>query len=247
MIQAVIVEDERLSADRLKGLIEKHTPQVEIIQILDSVAVAREWLQINSRFDLIFLDIQLNDGTSFDLLIEGLIQCPIIFSTAYDQYAIKAFKYNSIDYLLKPVNVDELKVAVEKFQRVTERKPDISQLTRLVKGDFKKRFLVKLGERLQSVEVTEIAYFYYDSGVTFLATKTGKKWPVDTSIESLEDTLNPLEFFRINRKLIVNLQGISEIHTYFNGRLLLKLDPAPSFETIVSRERVSEFKLWMDL
>jgi DNA-binding LytR/AlgR family response regulator len=247
MIQAVILEDERLSADRLKALIEKHTPEVDIIQILDSVSAAREWLQTKPKFDLIFLDIQLNDGTSFDLLMDGLIHCPIIFTTAYDQFAIKAFKYNSVDYLLKPVNVDELKVAVEKYQKITEKTPDISQLTRLVKGDFKKRFLVKLGERLQSVEVTEIAYFFYDSGVTFLTTKTGKKWPVDTTIESLEDALNPLEFFRINRKLIVSLQGISEIHTYFNGRLLLKLDPAPTFETIVSRERVSEFKLWMDL
>ena len=247
-MKAVIVEDERLSADRLRSLVQKVSPDIEVLEILDSVGTARDWLSANSQPDVMFLDIQLNDGTSFDLLSEGLISCPVIFTTAYDQFAVKAFKFNSVDYLLKPVESTELEKAIEKFQRNREATSiDLSRLSKMVTGDYKKRFLVKLGEKFQSVEIGEVAYFYYDEGITFLMTKAGKKWPIDLSIESLEGVLNPLEFFRINRKLIICLPAISEIHTYFNGRLLLKLNPTTTFETIVSRERVSDFKKWMDL
>lgn len=251
MIRAVIVEDERLSADRLKSLIERLNPSMEVVAVLDSVGSAREWFQDQKAPDLLFLDIQLNDGISFDLLLEGAIHCPIIFTTAYDQFAIKAFKFNSIDYLLKPVELEALRQALAKFERsaksVNVDAPTVTRLERIVSDDFKKRFLVKLGEKFQSVDIGEVAYFFYQEGITYLQTRSGKKWPIDQTLEVLEEVLNPIEFFRVSRKLIISLPAVSEIHTYFNSRLLLKLTPQANFETIVSRERVADFKRWMDL
>lgn len=254
-MQALIIEDERLSADRLKVLINKIDPEIEVLAILDSVSSSRHWFRDNSPPDILFLDIQLNDGLGFDVLTELQIEIPVIFTTAYDNYAIKAFKFNSIDYLLKPIDETDLQHSIEKLKSQNKQSEasghgagqDFGQLKKIITGDFKKRFLVKLGDQYRSVNVEDIAYFYYRDGMTYLMTMDGKKYPVDYSMDQIENLLHPLEFFRVNRKLIVSLDCIKEIHSYFNSRLLLRLTPAVDDEVIVSRDRVADFKRWMDI
>ncbi|MEM9327689.1 MAG: LytTR family DNA-binding domain-containing protein [Bacteroidota bacterium] len=253
MMQALIVEDERLSAERLKHMIAKVDPQMEIVGILDSVKSSKEWLRDNSPPDVLFLDIQLNDGTGFDLLNVAEVNVPVIFTTAYDNYAIKAFKFNSIDYLLKPIEESELEASIKKLKKsepggdLTSPEQDFGHLQKIITGDFKQRFLVKLGDQYQSVLIPEIAYFQYNDGMCYVVVKEGRKYPLDYTMDQLEGLLNPLEFYRVNRQLLVSLAAIKEIHSYFNSRLLLRLAPDCDAEVIVSRDRVSDFKRWMDL
>ncbi|MEQ9424644.1 MAG: LytTR family DNA-binding domain-containing protein [Cyclobacteriaceae bacterium] len=250
-MDVVIVEDERPSADRLRRMISKCEGNIEVAAIIDSVKSGSDWFKENSPPDLMFLDIQLSDGTAFDLLNEISAKPPIIFTTAYDQYAIKAFKFNSVDYLLKPLNQQELEKALEKFYSMESIEPaeisDFGSIDRIITGDFKRRFLVKIGEQYQKVEVDQIAYFQYDCGLTYIFCPDGKKYPIDHTLDSLENMLHPLEFFRINRKSLVSIKAIDQIHSYFNSRLLLKLNPRTDEDPIVSRDRVGGFKRWMDL
>lgn len=251
-MDVVIVEDERLSADKLVRMIAKFDPTIEVIATLDSVKKGIEWFKENSPPDLILLDIQLSDGTCFDLLREVDCCPPIIFTTAYDQYAIKAFKFNSVDYLLKPLNQKELETALIKWMdhdntNRSEWHDSFGQVDQLINGDFKKRFLIKIGEQFQKIEVTDIAFFKYEESLTYIYNLEGKKWPIDQSLDNLENMLHPLEFFRVNRKMFVSLSAINQIHTYFNSRLLLKLKPEMDEEVIVSRDRVGDFKRWMDV
>ena len=255
-MHALIIEDERLSADRLKVLINKIDPEIRILDVLHSVSSTRNWFRDNSPPDILFLDIQLNDGLGFDVLTEMKIEIPVIFTTAYDNYAIKAFKFNSIDYLLKPIDETDLKHSLEKLK--AQNRPvesagkenigqDFGQLKKILTGDFKKRFLVKLGDQFRSVNIENVSYFHYHHGMTYLIADDGKKYPLDYTMDQVESLLHPLEFFRINRKLILGLSSIKEIHSYFNSRLLLRLSPELSDEVIVSRDRVGDFKRWMDL
>ena len=255
-MQALIIEDERLSADRLKVMIQKLDPDIQILDVLDSVNSARNWFRDHSPPDILFLDIQLNDGLGFDVLTEMKIEVPVIFTTAYDNYAIKAFKFNSIDYLLKPIDEADLQHSIEKL-RAQDRQPeavptsgvgqDFGQLKKILTGDFKKRFLVKLGDQYRSINVEEVSYFHYQEGMTYVVVNDGRKYPLDYTMDHIESLLHPLEFFRINRKLILSLSSIKEIHSYFNSRLLLRLSPELEDEVIVSRDRVGDFKRWMDL
>ncbi len=251
MMQALIVEDERLSAERLKTLINKVDPEMEIAGILNSVSSSKEWLRDNSPPDVMFLDIQLNDGTGFDLLSEIEESCPVIFTTAYDNYAIKAFKFNSVDYLLKPIDETELASSIKKLkQQASVPAPpeqDYGKLQKIITGDFKQRFLVKLGDQYQSVVIPEISYFLYQDAMCYVVVKEGRKYPIDYTMDQLEGLLNPLEFFRINRQMLLCLSAIKEIHSYFNSRLLLRLAPDHEEDVIVSRDRVGDFKRWMDL
>ncbi len=251
MMQALIVEDERLSAERLKSLIAKVDPEMEIAGILNSVSSSKEWLRDNSPPDVMFLDIQLNDGTGFDLLSEVEDSCPVIFTTAYDNYAIKAFKFNSVDYLLKPIDETELASSIKKLKQQasvpTPQEQDFGKLQKIITGDFKQRFLVKLGDQYQSVVIPEISYFVYQDAMCYVVVKEGRKYPIDYTMDQLEGLLNPLEFFRINRQMLLCLSAIKEIHSYFNSRLLLRLAPDHEEDVIVSRDRVGDFKRWMDL
>ncbi len=251
-MRVIIIEDELRSAERLRKMLIKLEADIEIDAILDSLVSAREWFRDNSPPDLAFLDIQLGDGTSFELLHELKNDFPVIFTTAFDQYAIKAFKYKSIDYLLKPVVEEELVQAIEKYQASGNlpSKPLVQDLVsthRLITGDFKKRFLIKIGEQYKPVTIDEVAYFYSRDNQTYLMTLPGKYYPIDQSLEQIENSLNPLEFFRVSRKMLIGLNAIAEVHTYFNSRLLIKLQPSTDLECLVSRERVSDFKSWMDL
>ncbi|MEQ8245039.1 LytTR family DNA-binding domain-containing protein [Fulvivirga sp.] len=249
----VIVEDEKLSAERLKSLVHQIDPKIEVVGMLSSVSEATEWFRDNSPPDIVLLDIQLSDGTGFDILTTMSALPCVIFTTAYDEYALKAFKYNSIEYLLKPIDKNELETALQKFGQINRQTiydsafvKKIENVEKSITGEYKKRFLIKIGEQFKNIDVENIAYIYYQNGSCNVCTTDDKKLPVDYSLDQLEELLNPADFLRVNRQLIVKATAISEIHTYFNSRLLLILSPSFNEEVIVSRDRVSTFKSWMD-
>lgn len=252
-MKILIIEDELPAAKRLEKMVHRFIEDAEILAKLDSVETAVDWLQTFPKPDLIFMDIQLADGLSFDIFTQTEIQSPIIFTTAYDQYTLKAFKVNSVDYLLKPIDPEELNQALQKFkkhyfnQQVSYDQNLIEQLLHSVtKQDYKERFLVKTGQHLQHISVDNIAYFYSEDGMVYLQTQINKRYVVDYTLDHLARLLDPNSFFRINRKFITNVSSIQKIHTYFNSRLLLELQPKISDEVIVSRDRVGDFKRWLD-
>lgn len=247
-MNAIIIEDEQLTADRLKKLIIEHT-SVKVIQTFYSVVSGKKWLAENEPPDILFLDIQLGDGTGFDIL-DALKSFPrVIFTTAFDKYVLDAFKYNSVDYLLKPVKSEDLVAAVEKLKKV-QNQGDVgtimSNLKSQLQGGYKKRFLVKTGHKFQSVPVEEIAYFYSESSTTYLRTVSGDSLIIDHSLDDLQKILNPDRYFRINRHMMICDDHIVTIDSYFNNRLLISLKPEFSTQVIVSREKVRAFKDWLD-
>ncbi len=252
MMKAVIVEDEAIASRRLASLIGEIAPEMEIVGQLTSVENGTQWFRENTMPDLIFLDIQLNDGYGFDIL-DGLENHPpVIFTTAYNEYAIRGFKYNGLDYLLKPIDRNDLRDALFKFKKKNQsiRINDvqkIEQLKGLFSKEYKRRFMVKVGNHFNTFSIEDIAYFKSHEGVIFLHTHKGQEFPVEYTIDQLEDILDPVKFFRINRKFMVSVEAVQEIHTYFNSRLLLKLNPKQEEQVIVSRERTGNFKKWLDL
>ena len=249
----VIVEDEKLSAERLRSMVLQIDSKIEVTALLSSVSEAIEWFRDNSPPDIVLLDIQLSDGTGFDILATMSTLPCIIFTTAYDEYALKAFKYNSIEYLLKPIDKNELETALLKFSQINRQAiydsafvKKIENVEKTITGEYKKRFLIKIGEQFKNIEVDNIAYIYHQNGSCNICTTDDKKLPIDYSLDQLEEVLNPADFLRVNRQLIVKASAIAEIHTYFNSRLLLMLSPSFNGEVIVSRDRVSAFKSWMD-
>jgi len=254
-MNVLIVEDEALAAERLEQLIKKVNPNVDILAQLDTVKDTISYLESNPPLDLIFLDIQLADGKSFDVFDQVNCQVPIIFTTAYDNYSIKAFKHNSVDYLLKPIKWDELQQAMQKFNKLWQANQKmnfnykaLAQAFEEMQRAYKKRFLVKYGSRLIFQSVEDIACFFADGKmVHMLAGQEGKKFLMDYSLEELEmNQLDPQKFFRISRKHIVRAEAISEIRTYAGNRLTLKLNVPTDQELIVSRDKVSDFKTWLN-
>ncbi|MCP4460400.1 MAG: response regulator transcription factor [Cytophagales bacterium] len=246
--RAIIIEDEKLTADRLEQLVHSHT-EVDVTANLSSMKSAVQWLQQNPLPDIVFLDIQLGDGSGFDVL-DAIDAYPhVIFTTAFDQYVMEAFKHNSLDYLLKPVQVEELQTAVQKFDKVRPE-VDVSsafdQLNVRLFKKYKRKFLVKIGMKYRSVSIEEIGYFHSQDSVTYLCSKGGNFWIIDQSLEELESLLDPQSFFRINRHMIISENQISSIDSYFNSRLSLELMPAFAGDVIVSREKVKAFKNWLD-
>lgn len=251
MTEIVIVEDERLTAERLRSLVLSCDDDFNVAAMLPSVNKAREWFRGNSPPDLVFLDIQLSDGTCFDVLKSIDPSPPVIFTTAYHEYAMKAFKFNSIDYLLKPIDKEELQKAINKFKSLnpvqfTVRDIAYDKWNNIISNNHKRRFLVKLGDQYRNVDVQDIGFFQYEETSTYLVTFHGKKLPIDYSLDQLEELLNPMDFFRVNRQFLVHINAISQINTYFNSRLLLALSPHSTQQVIVSRDRVPDFKRWMD-
>lgn len=248
----LLIEDEQPAAKRLANLIRECRPQAHILPAIDSVEAAVKWLAMNIAPDLIFMDIQLADGLSFDIFNQIKIQSPLIFTTAYDQYTLKAFKVNSVDYLLKPIDPEELTAAFDKFDQIFGKKVDydLSAIQQLIKSmsqpAYKERFLVRVGQQMIYIQVTDIQYFYSEDGLAYAKTNDNKKHLIDYTLEQLEESLNPADFFRINRKLIAHVNSIVKIAPYFNSRLKLEIKPKPEFEVIVSRERVNDFKKWLD-
>lgn len=247
-----IVEDEQPAAKRLEQLIVQVRPAARLLGTADSVTQAVAWLQQNPPPALIFMDIHLADGLSFEIFQHLDIQSTVIFTTAFDQYALKAFKVNSIDYLLKPITAEELAAAFQKFDHFVGKKTSLDSslidhlLNRLQSPNFKTRFLVKQGNALIYILVQDLRYCYSEDSLVFALLTDGKKQHLDYTLEQLENVLDPQQFFRINRKVVVSADAITKIHPYFNNRLKLDLQPKPPFEVIVSREKVSAFKAWLD-
>jgi two-component system response regulator LytT len=249
----LIVEDEELAVKKLQKTLAGVDPSASVVGVTDSIQGTVEWLQANNNADLILMDIELADGQSFEVFNQVEVKAPVIFTTSYDEYALKAFKVNSVDYLLKPVQSEDLQAALNKYKKLAQdRKPDF-QLESLVKQlqqqlqpkEYRKRFLVKHAQKLVSVDVEEIAYFYSDGRLNFFKTSDNKKFVVDYTMEELEDMLDPEKFFRISRSFYVAVEAIEKIDDYFGNRLILQLKPAVDKEALVSREKVSDFKKWM--
>ena len=251
-ITAVVIEDEMPAARLLSRKLEKL--HIQPVAMLHSVAEAVEWFLANRHPDLIFLDIQLSDGLSFEIFDACSISSPIIFTTAYDEYALKAFKLNSIDYLLKPIDEDDLQAAVAKFRNQAQAKSfssiDFDQikllLTNPIDRGFKQRFSVRVGHQLKVIPVEEVECFYSENKGTYLHTLDNRDYLLDTTLELLEQELDPKSFFRISRKFILPLSSVREITLYTNSRLKVLLPTYRGDEVVVSRERVPAFRTWLD-
>ncbi|RBA28062.1 LytR/AlgR family response regulator transcription factor [Flavobacterium tibetense] len=247
----LIIEDEKPAARLLQRKVEKLGLHVNTM--LHSVEEALTWFHNNQHPDLIFLDIQLSDGLSFEIFEQIDIKSAVIFTTAYDEYALRAFKLNSIDYLLKPIDEDELEIAISKFknqfQKNTISNLDFEAIKRMlvnpVEKEYKKRFSVKIGHQLKVIPIEEVECFYSENKGTYLHTLDNRDYLLDTTLEILENEINPKDFFRINRKFIIPLKSIKEIQVYTNSRLKIVLPSYKDDEVIVARERVSDFKEWI--
>ena len=255
-MKILLVEDEELAATRLAQLVKEIEPEAEIYGPLDTVTATVAHLETNPGYDLILLDIQLADGKSFTIFEHVDVATPVIFTTAYDEYALQAFELNSIDYLLKPVNREKLKTSLEKFKKLKEyygtANPN-SQLYEMIlslkgpgKSAYKDRFLISKGDAMVPVKVSEIACFYAEDKEVFLLTHDNKRYIIPNTIEELSEKLDPKLFFRVNRQFIVSGDAIRKVHNYFNFKLKLELTADPNLEIIVSRLKTAAFKAWMN-
>ncbi|MBK8568056.1 MAG: response regulator transcription factor [Saprospiraceae bacterium] len=250
-MKAIIIEDENLTARRLEGMLKKYDPNILVLALLPSVEEAVDWLEINPEPDLVFMDIHLEDDLAFRIFERTGLKAPVIFTTAYDEYMVQAFKVNSIDYLLKPINYDELVQALEKFKSLKNRfvQPDIGTLLQLFgqqkTPDYKSRFMITVGTKIRSIETKDIAYFYSEEKLTFMVTKEGQHLPIDFSLDKLTAMLDPTDFFRISRQFLVGFQAVQSAHVYLKGKLKLDVQPKSKLEVLVSSDRVTDFKEWL--
>lgn len=258
-MKILIVEDEELAVKKLQKTLADVDPEARISGVTDSIQSTVEWLQSNPPPDLILMDIELADGQSFEIFKRVEVKSPVVFTTSYDEYALKAFKVNSVDYLLKPVQKEDLTMALQKYRQIreiyqpasaTQNDFNINSLVKqlqqkLQPKDYRKRFLVKHAQKLVSIEVEEIAYFFSDGRLNFFKTYDNRKFVVDYTMDELEEMLDPDKYFRISRAFYISVESVDQIHDYFGNRLLLNLKPPVDKEALVSREKVSEFKTWM--
>jgi DNA-binding LytR/AlgR family response regulator len=255
MYRILIIEDEKPAAEWLRQLILKFNSDISILAVCDSVSAAVDWFQKNPAPDLVFMDIQLADGLSFEIFERTKVDCPVIFTTAYEEYAIKAFKVNSVDYLLKPISYDELVNAFRKFENRFKSETSapavtvelLSKVREMLRKQYKTRFVIKVGEHLKSIPVEDILFFYSLEKATFLCTKDFKSYLVDYSLDHISEMVDEHRFFRINRKYILSNNSISDIVFYSNSRLKIKLKKPDEDGIIVSRDKVAAFKEWLDL
>jgi two-component system, LytTR family, response regulator LytT len=252
MIKVLIIEDEVAASKRLQKLLAELMPDAAITDIIVSIDAAVNWFKNNHQPDLVFADIHLADGSSFEIFRQVKLDCPVIFITAYDQYALEAFKHNSIHYLLKPVKKEDLTEAIAKFRKMHASKAnsniDIEKMLmsfRQPAANYKERFIIRFGEHIKTIETQDIAYFYTENKANYAVMKDGKRYPVDHNLDELETLINPKSFFRINRQFIIGYNSITEMVSYSKSRVLIKLNPPSKFETIVSTERSAAFKSWL--
>lgn len=255
----LIVEDEELAVRKLQKTLSEVDHSAKVVGVAESIESAVEWLHTNETPDLILMDIELADGQSFEIFQRVEVKSPVVFTTSYDEYALKAFKVNSVDYLLKPIQKDELESALNKYRQIrgmytpAAAKGGDYNIDSLVKElqqklqlkEYRKRFLVKHAQKLVSIEIDEIAYFFSDGRLNFFKTTDNRKFVVDYTMDELEEMLDPEKFFRISRSFYISVDSVDQIHDYFGNRLLLNLKPAVDKEALVSREKVTEFKKWM--
>ena len=248
-MNVLLIEDEQPAAKRLTKLLTDLRPNLRVLDVIDSVEAAVAWLRTFPAPDLLFMDIQLADGISFDIFRQVDVRTPVVFTTAYDEFTLKAFIVNSVDYLLKPIDPAELSAALQKFDSLQPAATSATLaklMQHLAQPTYKERLLVKTGQQLGYVPVNSLAYLYSDEGLTFAVDTAGKRWLLDYTLDQADGFLSPKQFFRISRKLLVHLPAIHKIHTHFNSRLKLDLLPPTPFEVFVSRERVGDFKAWLD-
>jgi DNA-binding LytR/AlgR family response regulator len=252
-MEILIVEDESLAQERLQYIINQYDPSIKIVGCVESVEETIKWFATKPHPDLLLMDIHLSDGLSFDVFKKINITKPIIFTTAYDNYAIDAFQLFSIDYILKPITVEALATAINKYKAIASTfiPKDYSLLSEQINDNistnYKTRFLAKVGQRLFFISVGDVACFSADNKIVYLLDKEGNRFVINTTIEKLETQLNPQHFFRINRKIIVNVDAIEQLKPYTNNRLKLQVKGVgQNEELIISRERVSDFKMWAD-
>ena len=243
-MNAIIIEDEYLAAAELERLLGEVAPEITILTKLDSVSESVKWLKKN-KADVIFMDIHLGDGQSFDIFEQVEVTAPVIFITAYDEYALKAFKYQGIDYILKPFDKEELQQALNKLESLSPTNTPFPVASLTV---YQERFLVTVGTKMKSVTVGDVAYFMADGKYLVLFTRDGQNYILDQTISGIETKLNPAQFFKINRKFIISYNSIKEMVKYSNSRIKIVLNPVPpaGIETIVSSERIQEFKQWLN-
>lgn len=250
-MKVLIIEDEPHATQRLSSLVAELLPNSSIVAKIDSVKKAVAWL-LNNAVDLIFMDIQLADGLSFQIFDQVKVTAPVIFTTAYEEYALKAFKVNSVDYILKPVDKDELSGALKKLDNLSGAAVNdlmlrnIGNAMQMLTKRYKTRFVIKVGEHLRTIDVAAIRYFYSQEKTTFCVTDENRNFILDYTLEQLEQLIDPFEFFRINRKYLVQARAIHDIVSYSNSRLKLMLKGSQDNDVVVARERVQDFKNWLD-
>ena len=252
-MKVLIIEDEPIAANRLVDLLKKYDEKIEISAKISSVKKSVKWFNENVEPDLVFMDIQLADGLSFDIFEQIKINCPIIFTTAYDEYAIKAFKVNSVDYLLKPIDFSELTYSIEKYKTNFNVKSDdasiqyshIEEVINNLTNKYKDRFVVKVGLYIKPIETSNIVYFYSMEKATYIHTNDKRNYVIDFSLEQIEKLVNPKMFFRINRKYIININAIDDIVSFSKSRMKINLQDSDVEDFIVSREKVNKFKNWL--
>lgn len=249
----IIVEDERPAADRLRKMVELYDSTIEVVALTDSVASTVAYLSSHPHPDFMLMDIQLGDGISFEILERVAVICPIIFTTAFNEYAIRAFKVNSIDYLLKPIDKEEMEAALKKLKSHVGSSPAaavsaeaIAQAMRMLSGTYKERFVTRIGDKLHMLPVSSIAAFASMEKSTYAYTLEGKMMSIDHTLDQIEGLIDPAKFFRISRKHIVALSGIADVVVYSSSRLKLNVKGVKDDEVIVSREKCGKFKEWLD-
>jgi DNA-binding LytR/AlgR family response regulator len=252
-MKILIVEDEPLAAVQLAAFIAEIIPEAKILAVCDTIEGTLKWLSENEMPDLAFFDVQLGDGICFEIFKRVELQIPVIFTTAYDQYAIQAFKVNSIDYLLKPIDKAELTTATQKFNLLhgttsTHITPQLIQnlISSIGKPEYKKRFLVKIGTHLRAIDTDDIDYFYSYQKGTFLKSNDGRNYLLDQTLETIEQLVDPSNFFRIDRKYLVALNSIIDVISYSNSRFKLKVKNQEEDDFLVAREKAKQFKEWLE-
>jgi DNA-binding LytR/AlgR family response regulator len=245
-MKAIIIEDEKLSAEHLATLLKKIDNSITIIASFDSVKKSVEEFKKGLKADLLFVDVHLADGISFDIFSQISVETPVIFTTAYNEYAIKAFKINSVDYLLKPIGIEDLRMAVEKFKKLNGANQsvileNISNTYQSINKQYKNRFMVKIGDTISSIKTEDILHFVSEDGMVLLVTENNKRYVIDYTLDNLETLISPDIFFRI-----INISSVQKVASYFNSRLKINSSSLKDEDCVVSRERVNDFKQWLD-
>lgn len=251
-MKVLIIEDEKIAANNLETMLHQIDVTIDVQSKIDSIEESVKWLN-NNTVDLIFLDIHLADGLCFKIFEQIEIKTPVIFTTAYDQYAIRAFKVNSIDYLLKPIEIQQLKQSLEKFKELNQvQNAETFDFAALVnyynkRIKYQERFIVRYAQKIKSIKTSDIAYFYIEAESVFLCTKSHNNYPIEYSLDKLESIINPKDFFRINRQYIINIASIENMYSLSKSRIKIELKPKPDNETVVSYNKMSDFRNWLNI
>lgn len=255
-MKVLIIEDELHAQKDLIRLLKITHDDIDVLECIDTVEDSVHWLQNNPAPELIFMDIQLSDGLSFEIFQQIEVESPIIFTTAFDEYAIQAFKFNSIDYLLKPIDKEQLANSISKFNKLHSsnkvnallKQEQVQQLLELTKvgKEYKKRFITKTGDKIRHISVEDISYFFSEQDYTYLVTKEKNKFILDYTLDELMNVLDPDDFFRLSRKYIAKIHSIAQVNKYFNSRLEVELTPPADDQILISRIRVPEFLKWLE-